>query len=77
MKCTAFTLLEVVSSSWCDDLVIQQCTWCGNKVPGMILLHHFKKAKRFDHSKDIPVHVSTCTSYDFKALLLVVWKFWC
>jgi len=28
-------------------------------------------------SKDMSVHVSTCISYDFNALMPVVQKFWC
>jgi hypothetical protein len=31
---------------------------------------------RLDRSKDISVHVSTCTSYDFNALTPVVWQLW-
>jgi len=27
-------------------------------------------------SKNISVHVSTCTSYDTKALMPAVWKLW-
>jgi hypothetical protein len=53
-----------------------QCTWCGREVPGMILLRDLKGAMRLDHSKDMSVHVSTCTSYDFNALTSVVWKLW-
>jgi hypothetical protein len=33
-------------------------------------------AMRLDHSKDIPVHVSSCTSYDFNTLKPDVWKLW-
>jgi hypothetical protein len=46
------------------------------KVPGIILLRYFKGAMRLDRSKDMSVHVSTCTSYDFNALTSVVWKLW-
>jgi len=31
---------------------------------------------RPDRSKDVSVHVSACTSYDFNALTPVVWKLW-
>jgi len=31
---------------------------------------------QLDRSKDMSVHVSTCTSYDFNALTPVVWKLW-
>jgi hypothetical protein len=34
----------------------------------MILLRDLKEDMRFDHSKDMPVYVSTCTTYDFNAL---------
>jgi hypothetical protein len=43
-------------------------TWCGYEVAGMILLHDLKGAMSLDCSKDMSVHVSTCTSYDFIAL---------
>jgi len=29
-----------------------------------------------DYYKDMAVHVSFCTSYDFNALKPVMWKFW-
>jgi len=29
-----------------------------------------------DHGKDMSVHVSTCTSYNFNALMLVGGKLW-
>jgi hypothetical protein len=53
------------------------CLFCGYKVPGMVLLRGLKEAVRLDCIKDVPVHVSTCTSYDFNALTPVVWKLWC
>jgi len=31
---------------------------------------------RLNRSKDMSVHVSTCTSYDVKALTQVAWKLW-
>jgi hypothetical protein len=46
-------------------------------VPRNILLRNVKGAMRLDHSKNMPVHVSTCTSYNFNALTPVVWKLWC
>jgi len=42
----------------------------------MILLLGLKGAMRLDRSKDMSLHVSTCTSYDFNALKPVVWKMW-
>jgi len=42
----------------------------------MILLPYLKGAVRLDHSNDMSVRVSTCTSYDFNALASVVWKLW-
>jgi len=44
------------------------CTRCGYEVPGIVLLH--------DCSKDMSVHISTYTIYDFSALTQVVWKLW-
>jgi hypothetical protein len=49
-------------------------TWCGYEVPGTILLHHLKGAMQLDHSKDMFVHISTCTGCDFNAFTPVVWK---
>jgi hypothetical protein len=43
-------------------------TWCSYEVPEMILLHYLKGAMRVDRNKDMSLHVSTCTSYDFSAL---------
>jgi hypothetical protein len=42
------------------------------EVPGMTLLRDLKGSMLLDRSKDISVHVSTCTSYDFNALMPVV-----
>jgi hypothetical protein len=44
----------------------------GYKVSGMILLLDLKGAMRLYLSKDVSVHVLTCTSYDFIALTPVV-----
>jgi len=49
---------------------------CDYEVPGMVLLRGLKGAVPFDCSKDMSVHVSTCTNYDFNALTLVVYKLW-
>jgi hypothetical protein len=51
--------------------------WCGYEVVGTILLRDLIGAMRLFLRKDISVYVSTCTSYDFKALTPVVWKLWC
>jgi len=51
-------------------------TRCGYEVPGMILLRDLKGTVRFERSKDMSMHVSTCISYDFNALMLAVWKLW-
>jgi len=51
-------------------------TWCGYEVLRMILLHDLNGAMCLDCSKDIPVHVLTCTTYDFNTLTTVVWKLW-
>jgi hypothetical protein len=40
---------------------------CGYEVPGIVLLRDFTGSMRFDRSKDMSVHVTTCTSYDFNA----------
>jgi len=32
---------------------------------------------QLDHSKVNSLQVSTCASYDFNALMLVVYKLWC
>jgi len=46
----------------------------GCEVRGIILLRDLKEAMRLGHSKDMSVHVSTCTTYDLKALTSVVLK---
>jgi hypothetical protein len=43
---------------------------------GYELLRLLKGAMTLGRSKDMSMHVSTCTSYDFKALMPVVWKLW-
>jgi hypothetical protein len=48
----------------------------GYEVPGMILLCDLKGAMQLDHSKDMSVHVSVCTSYDLNTLMPIVWKLW-
>jgi len=40
----------------------------------MILLCDLKGAMQLGCSKDMSVHVSTCTCYDFNTLMPVVWK---
>jgi len=50
---------------------------CGCEVLGMILLFNGKGSTWVDRSRDMSVHVSTCTIEDFNALTPVVWKFWC
>jgi len=53
----------------------RQYTWntsCDYEVRGMILLHDIEGAMQFDHSKDISVYVSICTSYDLNTLMTVV-----
>jgi hypothetical protein len=47
---------------------------CGYEAVVMILQCDLKEAMQLDCCKDMPVHVSTCTSYDFSALMPVVWK---
>jgi len=34
--------------------------WCGNEVPGMILLCDLKEAMRLDRTKDMSMHISNC-----------------
>jgi len=51
--------------------------WSGREVVGMTLLRDLKGAMRLHHSKDMSVHVSTCTSYDFNTLTPVVSKLRC
>jgi len=47
---------------------------CGYEVPGIILLRDLQGAMLLDHSKDMSMHVSTCTSYDFSTFMPAVWK---
>jgi hypothetical protein len=47
---------------------------CGYEVPGIILLRDLKGTMQADDSKDMSVHVSACTFYDFNTLTQVVWK---
>jgi hypothetical protein len=49
-------------------------TLCGYEVSGIVLLLDLKGAVRLGRNKDMSVHVLTCTSYDFKALMPVMWK---
>jgi len=49
---------------------------CGHEFHKMILLHNLKGAMRLDCSKDMSVHVLICTTYNFSALTLAVWKLW-
>jgi len=46
----------------------------GYEVLGMILLRNLEEAVPFCPSKDMFVHVSTCTRYDINALTPVVCK---
>jgi hypothetical protein len=39
----------------------------GYEVPGIILLSKLTGVTRLDHSKDMSVHVLTCTNYNFNA----------
>jgi len=48
----------------------------GYKAPGMILLCNSLGAMWLECSKDVSVHVSTCTNYDFNAPMPVVQKLW-
>jgi hypothetical protein len=51
-------------------------TLCDYEAPGMILLCNSRGAMWLDCSKNMCVHVSTCTSYDFNSRMPVVWKLW-
>jgi hypothetical protein len=51
-------------------------TYCGYEVPEIISLGGLNRAIQLDRSKDMSVHVSTCTSYDFNELASVAWKLW-
>jgi hypothetical protein len=59
-------MFEQLNDTWCDYY----------KVPGMTSFLDFKGAMRLDRNKVISMHISTCTSYDFKALTPAVWKLW-
>jgi hypothetical protein len=45
---------------------------CSYGVLGMILLHDLKGVAQFDCTKNMSVHVSISTSYDFDTLMPVV-----
>jgi hypothetical protein len=49
--------------------------WCDYEVPEMILLSSLKGAMQLDCNKNMTLHVSTFTSYNFNALMPDVW--WC
>jgi len=49
---------------------------CGYEVLGMILLRNSERAMRLVRNKDMSVHVSACTTYDFNALTPVLWNLW-
>jgi hypothetical protein len=42
------------------------------KFLGMTLLHNLKGAMQHNHSKDTSVHVSTCISYDFNTVVVML-----
>jgi hypothetical protein len=63
-------------NSWVHGVRGLHIRWSDYEVPGMILLRDLKATSRLARSKDMSVHVSTCTIYDFNALTLVVWKLW-
>jgi len=42
----------------------------------MILLRDLKGAMRLNRNKDLSMHVSTCTNFDFSALMHVLWNLW-
>jgi len=46
------------------------------KFPEIISLRNLKGAMRLGGSRDVSVHVSTCTNNDFEALTSVVSKLW-
>jgi hypothetical protein len=50
--------------------------WYGYEDPGVILLHGSKELMQLGCSKDMFVHLSTSTNYDFNALTPAVWKLW-
>jgi len=45
-----------------QDLTFVGYVRCGYEVLGMILLRYLNGATRLDRSKDMSLHVSTCTS---------------
>jgi len=47
---------------------LQLTTWSGYEVHGMILFHDLKEAMQLGHSKDMSVHDSAYTSYDFSVV---------
>jgi hypothetical protein len=49
-------------------------TQYGYEVPGLSLLRYLKGTMLLDSTKDMSMHVSTCTIYDFCALAPVMWK---
>jgi hypothetical protein len=56
----SYTILEIMSYIfWTDNFMILnvQLTWCGYKVPGMILLRDFNGAMKFDGSINMAVHI--------------------
>jgi hypothetical protein len=56
----------------CSNCTKWAHAWCGCEVYRIILLRDLKGAMRLDRSKDMSVHVSTCTSYDSNTLTPVV-----
>jgi hypothetical protein len=50
--------------------------WRGYEVSGMILLFNLQVAMQLGCCKDMSVHVSTSTSYNFNASMPGVWKLW-
>jgi hypothetical protein len=50
-------------------LVTISHTRCDCEVAGMVLMRDLKRDIRLRRSKDMSVHVSTCTSYDFNVLM--------
>jgi hypothetical protein len=48
--------------------------WFTYEIPEIILLCDLKGTVQLDCSKDMSVHVSSCTSYDFNTLMPVVWS---
>jgi hypothetical protein len=69
-----FIIVVVSLSTQYGKFWIHPRKYCGYEVTGMILFCYLKGAMRIDCSNEMSVHVSTCTSYDFKALAPVVGK---